>query len=209
MQSIRRKAGLAIVLISLVLRIPTLAQGDSICLKSLSELESFADSNIRILAIDFRLPANFDYSLIPEGLKCLRFLKPSKNLKQLGSLFEKMDQLETLELNGEMISFLPELLFFNHSIQNLYLTEASLADLWAYSAFVSDVKIERLYLKEIEIEKDCRIFEMLFYGGKLSADYLILQYEKAPDAEELAFLIDLFGTKELLLNGETQKVYVD
>ncbi|WP_421751004.1 hypothetical protein [Croceimicrobium sp.] len=120
-----------------------------------------------------------------------------------------MDQLETLELNGEMISFLPELLFFNHSIQNLYLTEASLADLWAYSAFVSDVKIERLYLKEIEIEKDCRIFEMLFYGGKLSADYLILQYEKAPDAEELAFLIDLFGTKELLLNGETQKVYVD
>lgn len=209
MQSRKRKSGFAVIFISLMLRIPTLAQGDSICLKSLSELESFADSNIRILAIDFRLPANFDYSLIPKGLKCLRFLKPSKNLKQAGSLFEKVDQLETLELNGEMISFLPELLFFNHSIQNLNLTKASLADLWAYTAFVADVKIERLYLKEIEIEKDCRIFEMLFYGGKLSADYLFLQYEKAPDAEELAFLMDLFGTKKLLLNGEQQQVYVD
>ena len=185
------------------------AQVDSVCVNNVNELTDLVDSNVRVLAINFALPRKFDYSIIPNGVICLRFLKPSRNLKQPGSLFDKMKNLETIELNGKMVEFLPEVLYFAKKVQRVDISDAKLSRIWEFSGFMEDVAVREIRFKNLKIDEECNMYKSIFYNGRLTAGVLYLEADRMPKAEKLALLMDVFETKDLYINGKKQTVYVD
>lgn len=184
------------------------AQIDSICVNDINELKAIADSSVRVLAINFVLSRKFDYSIIPCGVVCLRFLKPSKNLRQPGSLFDKMKNLETIELNGKMVEFLPEVMYFAKKVQRVDITDASLSSIWKFSGFMKDVVVREIRFKNLRIDDKCNMYKAIFYNGRLTTSVIYLEARRIPNAGKLALLMDVFDTSELYINGIKQTIYV-
>ncbi len=183
------------------------AQQDSVCVNNIDELSYLEDYQVEKLAINFKPKRNFDYSLIPKGLKSLRFLKPSKNLVEAGVLMETLNEIRTIELNGRMTEFLPELVALSKKLDTVILSNTKLSQIWNYTAFLDSHHIDVLVLCDFKIDEKCSMYKGIFIGGSMQVDKIIYKTNKKVSPNQQALIMNIFNTRNLWINGERQQVY--
>ena len=173
------------------------------------QLKGLKNDSIENLVINFPISRNFDYGLIPENLKVLRFIHKSRNLTQAGVLIERIDSLHLIELNGKMSEFLPEIVYHNNQLDTVVLTNSRLSQIWDYTPFISNDTLDILVLNDFIIDEKCEMYIALFKGGSLKINKIILNSKSKISREQQVLLMDVFDTEELYINGKKQNVYID
>lgn len=183
------------------------ANSQTVTIQSEKELIELNGESLTSLIIDFRLDKYFDYSQIPIILREIRFLKPSRNLSESGVLIEKLGNIRVIELNGKMSEMLPEIVFHCLNLDTVILTNTRLSHIWEYTSFINNRTLEVLILKDFEIDEKCMMYKRLFNEGSLTVRKIILTSNKNVPLEKQTLLMDVFGTKELWINGIRQEAY--
>jgi hypothetical protein len=178
-----------------------------ITVSSIKELKNLQDYQVDSLCINFKMKRSFDYTLIPMGLKSLRFLKPSRNLVQAGVLYERITELRIIELYGKMTEFLPEILYGCKQLDTIILTNTKLSHIWNRTALIYPTSVNFLILNNFVIDRKCKMYKGVFIGKYLSIEKIILNSDKEVSAQNQALLMNVFKTKNLWINGVEQNVF--
>lgn len=183
------------------------ANSQTVTIQSEKDLIELNGESLTSLIIDFKLDKHFDYSQIPNDLREIRFLEPSRNLSESGVLIEKLWNISVIELNGKMSEMLPEIVFHCLNLDTVILTNTRLSHIWEYTSFINNRTLEVLILKDFEIDEKCMMYKRLFNEGSLTVRKIILTSNKNVPLEKQTLLMDVFGTKELWINGIRQEAY--
>lgn len=204
---VRQILFLGLLFISILKPTNGYCQSDSLWVNKISQLIEI-DTSIRVLILDVELPTGFDYEILPKKITEIIYLKPIEKVEQPGGLTDFIPNLKKIELNGDMISLLPEILDFSENLESVTLTNGALFMIWSDIGTDTIHHLKELHLKDFKIKDDCRMYENLFWSEKITADKIYFTGRK-PSANNLALLMDLFETHEVFVNGLRQKVYLD
>jgi len=203
----KRKLGL--IALTIIIFYSYNGHSQTVIVECEEQLKELKNDSIENLVINFPISRNFDYGLIPENLKVLRFIHKSRNLTQAGVLIERIDSLHLIELNGKMSEFLPEIVYHNNQLDTVVLTNSRLSQIWDYTPFISNDTLDILVLNDFIIDEKCEMYIALFKGGSLKINKIILNSKSKISTEQQVLLMDVFDTKELYINGKKQNVYID
>ena len=167
----KRKSGLLALIVTIFCSFNGHSQ--TAIVESEEQLKELKKDSVENLVINFPISRNFDYRLIPENLKVLRFIQKSRNLVQAGVLIERIDNLHLIELNGKMSEFLPEILYHNNQLDTVVLTDSRLSQIWDYTPFIINDTLDVLVLKDFRIDEKCEMYIALFKGGSLKVNKII------------------------------------
>lgn len=152
---------------------------DSLYIVRLQDFHSIDSSFDGVLCIDFKLPRNFDITLIPVHIRRIRILKSSKIYSPVYELTD-LKNLELCELTGLTCSLLPELIVYSDKLNTVILNNANLPNIWKYNAGYLTYysrHIDHLYLRNCRMYNTKKMYEYSLIGRNsgFSCYELILQ----------------------------------
>jgi hypothetical protein len=186
-----------------------LAQSDSIFVKNSKEFKTFNLCNVKHISLDFTIKNNFPYELIPDSIKSIRFLRQSRLKSGHGAILTNLETITKVELNGNLVKLLQELLEMNKSLDTVILCNTKISNIWADYVSANDRSVSVLVLKKVKFDEPYWMYKKLFFFKRLKFKSIIV-VDHTIDNSNLIWLFKVFNPDYIYYNGhklDVESVY--